>query len=118
MIFRFNNSYLYDINQKDFWDIGISYYDEFMNVMNQKNNISLNQAKYLNEFNFDKTSTKFINSLIRLINLRYFFNILKNINSYDNKSNIEIPFDPYEIEKNCSNCNRKMMQNQCRFWIL
>ena len=27
MIFKFNNSYLYEKNQKDFWDIGISNFE-------------------------------------------------------------------------------------------
>ena len=85
MIFKFNNSYLYEINQKDFWNIGISYYDELMTIINQKDNITLNLTKYIIDFKFDKTSSIFIDSLFRLINLKYYFNILKNINSYDYK---------------------------------
>ena len=115
MIFKFNNSYLYEINQKDFWNIGISHYDELMSVINQKDNITLNLTKCIIDFKFDKTYSIFVDSLFRLINLKYYFNILKNINSYDYKYNIEIPFDYYEMEKICANCNRKMIQNPCKF---
>ena len=113
MIFRFNNSYLYEKNQKDFWDIGISNFECFISEANKKENISLNITKQFIDFNFDKYSNNFLNSLLKQLNYQIYFDILNNINSYD--YNNEIPFDYYEIDKICSNCNRKITQTPCKY---
>lgn len=63
MIFKFNNSYLYEKNQKDFWDIGISNFDCFFSEVNKKENISLNITKQFIDSNFDKYSKNFLNSI-------------------------------------------------------
>ena len=113
MIFRFNNSYLYEKNQKDFWDIGISNFECFISEANKKENILLNITKRFIDFNFDKYTNNFLNSLLKQLNYQIYFDILNNINSYD--YNNEIPFDYYEIDKICSNCNRKITQTPCKY---
>lgn len=105
MIFKFNNSYLYEKNQKDFWDIGISNFECFFSEANKKENISLNITKHI-DFNFDKYSKNFLNSISKQLNYQMYVNVLNNIHSYDN--NNEIPFDYYEINKICANCNKKI----------
>ena len=117
IFFKFNNSYLYDINGKDFWDLWISHYDELLKEISKKDNISLNLTKNLIEFNFDKTAKKFLDSLLSLINYRYYYNILKNIDSYDNKSNMDIPYNYHEIETICANegCKKKIYHIPCKF---
>ena len=117
IFFKFNNSYLYDINGKDFWDLWISHYDELLKEISKKDNISLNLTKNLIEFNFDKTAKKFLDSLFSLINYRYYYTILKNIDSYDNKSNIDILYNYYENETICANelCKKKINQIPCKF---
>ena len=113
MIFKFNNSYLYEISQKDFWDIGMSNFDCLISDVNKRENITLDITKQFLDFNFDKYSKNFFNSLLLKFNYQIYFNILKNIDSCD--SNTEIPFDFDEIEKICSYCNRKITRTPCKY---
>lgn len=111
LIFQFNNSYLYEINQEDFWNIGISHYDDLVNNINQKNNITLNITKSILDFNFAQESKNYIISLENIYNNTYYYNIIKNISSYDNKSNINIPFNYFVSCKICSKCNNEIKSN-------
>ena len=63
-IFKFNNSFLFEINQKEFWDAGIDHYKELINNINQKENISLKLTKNYIELNLEypKNLKNFINS--------------------------------------------------------
>ena len=114
--FKFNNSYLYEANQKEFWDVGIAHYDEFMNNITKIEKISLKLTKnYIDLYNqFRESSKNFIVTIKKVINYRYYYNILKNINSYDNNSNEEIPFDFYEVTNICAQCGRAFANGQCR----
>ena len=60
MIFKFNNSYLYEINQRDFGIIGMSNFDRLMSDVNKKKNITLDITKQSLDFNFDKYSKIFL----------------------------------------------------------
>ena len=113
MIFKFNNSYLYEISQRDFWDIVMSNFDCLISEVNKKKNITLNITKQSLDFNFDKYSKNFFDSLLLKFNYQMYYNIFKNIDSYD--SNTAIPFDFIEIEKICSYCNRKITQTPCKY---
>ena len=112
IIFKFNNSYLYEINQKDFWNIGVSNYVRFIDTVNTKENISMNLTKYLISFDFKKNSKIFLESIYKSINYNYFFSILKNINSNE-QINIDIPFDFIDTEKICAGCKKKFTNNFC-----
>lgn len=115
LFFKFNNSYLFDVNQKDLWDIGIYHYNLFFKSLGQKTNISLNLTKYLLNFDFEKSSINFIDSLKKLITYNQYYNILENIHSYDNKTNIDIPFDYILKEQSCSKCTKKITNIPCPF---
>ena len=43
--FKFNNSYLFETNQKDFWNIGNYNYDILIKNLNERKNISLDVTK-------------------------------------------------------------------------
>ena len=106
-IYKFNNSYLFDTYQKEFWDAGIAHYKELMDNINKKENISLNLTKKYIELNLEYHNNlrNFIDSTIKLSDYKNYFNNLKNISSYDNASNIDIPFDYLEVNNLCSKCN-------------
>lgn len=114
-IFKFNNSFLFESNRKEFWNIGVSSFDALMNAYNKRDTLTLNITKSYMDFDFDSNSNNFIISLIKLNNYKYYLNIIKNINSYDKSSNIEIPFDFTEIYKICTNCNKTFMHGQCYY---
>ena len=114
-IFKFNNLYLYDSNGKDFWNIGISYYNKLMNDYKKKENITLNLTKNNIDFDFNGTSNDFINSLFKLYNYKSIISILKSIDEIDKNFNIYIPFDfYYEKQKVCSFCNQSIISYKCQ----
>jgi len=115
-IFKFNNSFLFEINQKELWEAGISHYKELINSINKKDSISLNLTKNYIEINIEypKNLKNFINSTKKLINYRNYFNILKKIDSYDKASNKEIPFEFFEVNIICAKCNRAITYNSCQ----
>ena len=86
-----------------------------MNGYNKRDTLTLNITKSYMDFDFDNNSNHFIISLIKLNSYKYYLNIIKNINSYDKSSYIEIPFDYTEIYKICTNCNRTFMYGQCSY---
>ena len=112
-IFKFNNSYLYETNEKEFWDTGSAHYNEFMDSIKNIKKIDLNLSKKYIDLNnkFPENSKNFLGSIKKILNSRYYFNILKNINSYDKESNEEIPYDFYEITNICSQCRKKKYTN-------
>ena len=91
-IYKFSNSYLYEANQKDFWDTGVAHYSEMMNYINKKENITLDFTKYFIGLNSEHHNNlkNFIDSTRKLANYRYYLNIIKNIDSCDD--NASIPF--------------------------
>lgn len=91
-IFRFNNSYLYETNEKDFLDTSNSLFKEFMDVVEKIKKIYLNLTKNYIDLNnkFPENSKYFSDSIKKELSTKYYFNILKNINSYDKESNVEI----------------------------
>ena len=65
--------------------------------------------KYIDLNNkFPENSKNFLGSIKKVFNNRYYFNILKNINSYDRECNEEIPYDFYEITNIFSQCKKKI----------
>ena len=63
---------------------------------------------------YPKNLKNFINSTKKLINYKNYFNILKNIHSYDKASNIEIPFEFLEVNIICAKCNRDITYSPCQ----
>ena len=113
-IFKFNNSYLYELNGKDFWKVGISNFDILMNDYKKKENLSLNLTKNNIDFDFHRIANDFIESLFKLTNYKKFYSILKNINAYDKITNIDIPYKYCEIQKICLSCNNPFINNRCQ----
>jgi hypothetical protein len=92
-IYKFNNSYLYEANQKDFWDTGVAHYNELMNYINKKENNTLDlTTTYFIELNSEHHNNlkNFIDSTKKLAYYKSYFNIIKNIDSCDD--NDSIPF--------------------------
>ena len=114
IIFKFSNSYLFDVQQKDLWDIGVYHYNIFLKDVGKITNASLNQTKNLVDFDFAKKSKNYLDSLLKIINYNNYYNILKNIDAYNNKKyNIDIPFDHLKIEKFCAKCKKKIVNTPC-----
>ena len=113
-IFKFNNSYLYELNGKDFWKVGISNFDILMNDYKKKENLSLNLTKNNIDFDFHRIANDFIVSLFKLHDYKDFYDILKNINAYDKNTNIDIPYKHCQIQKICLSCSNPFINNRCQ----
>ena len=111
--FKFNNSYLFDNSQKDFWLFGVSCFDKLIKDINNRENISLENTKNFIDLkrDYDSNKVKYISSLKALIEIKQYFNILHNIYSY--KDTIVIPYN-YSIKNIiCDNCNKYLNNNYC-----
>lgn len=72
---KFYNSYLYESLKKEFWDIGISSFDELINIYNKKDNLSLNITKKCLNLDLDSSTNNFLTSLIKFNNYKYYLEI-------------------------------------------
>lgn len=116
-LFKFNNSYLFEMLKNDFWSLGISNYDTLMNGLIERNNISLEITKKFIDLNnlYKDNKDNFITSLYKLQNIKVYINMLNNINNINYTGlNQLIPFEYTEKCKICSNC-KNIIKNNSNF---
>lgn len=113
--YKFNNSYLFETIQKDFWDIGNSNFKILIDNLSKKNNNSLEVTKqYINLKNsYEENKNNFMTSLIKLQNIKFYINLLNKIYYYSN-SNTAIPFQYMEEFTLCTNCNNIIKHSYCK----
>ena len=104
--FMFNNSYLFETIQNEFWNLGNSNYDALINNLKGRKNINLEITKKFIDIkcSYKENKINFITCLLQLQNIRSYILILKNIDNYQ-YLNGNIPFDYTENCKVCSVCN-------------
>ena len=105
--FKFNNSFLFEIVLKDFWDLGISLYNELMDNIKTRNNNTLQITKKFIDLknSYEDNKKKFITSLQDLQALKKVIDILYHIENYlKNNMNYPIPFEHNENINFCISC--------------
>ena len=111
--FNFNNSYLFENNEK-FWENGISRYDKLINELKNRSNISLQITKNLiiNLIEYENNKNDFLDLFYNFQNLNKTIDKLANVDYYLKKNKNDTIFFEYE-ECFCNQCNNIENQN-CR----
>ena len=112
--FKFNNSYLFETIQNEFWNLGNSNYNELLNNLKERENTSLEITKKLINLknSYKENKNNFITLIFQLQSLKEYINMLININYYADTNNY-IPFETLVKYQECSKCHRIINNNYC-----